>query len=152
MPAGAARSAAAMPNATEALATDPDVASVSHTGLPKGESTDSQLRESSPDAAPAPSTMMELSLAPLRGTPIRGLDPTRDGTPPPRGMDPTRAGTTVRGLDPTRAGTPVRGLDPTRAGTPVKGLEPPRGGTPPPRSSTPPASHLPSWGPADGIR
>lgn len=42
-------------------------------------------------------------------------------------------------------------LEPLR-GTPVSGVDPSRAGTPPPRSNTSPPSHLPSWGPADGIR
>lgn len=86
--AGAARSAAAVATATESQAIDMDVASVGQGSLPTRDSTDSQPREKSPDAATALPSLMDLPLAPLRGTPVRGLDPTRAGTPPPRSATP----------------------------------------------------------------
>ena len=107
--AAKAAAAAAATNTTDAQAMDIDVATVSHSGLPGRDSSDSQLRgsdsqlrSSSPDAASAV-PMSESPLVPLRGTPVRGLDPNRAATPRPR-------------------------------------------------SNTPPLTHLPGWGPADGIR
>ena len=105
--AATAAAAAAVTNATESQAMDIEAATVSHAGLPGRDSgdsqlrgSDSQLRGSSPDAVVP---MSELPVEPLRGTPVRGVDPSRAVTPQPR-------------------------------------------------SNTPPPSHPPSWGPADGIR
>ena len=47
----------------------------------------SQLRGNSPDAASAV-PRSDLPLEPLRGTPVRGVDPTRAVTPPPRSNTP----------------------------------------------------------------
>ena len=105
--AATAAAAAAVTSATESQAMDIEAATVSHAGLPGRDSgdsqlrgSDSQLRGSSPDAVVP---MSELPFEPLRGTPVRGVDPSRAVTPQPR-------------------------------------------------SNTPPPSHPPSWGPADGIR
>lgn len=119
--AAKAAAAAAVTHPTDSQAMDIEVATVSHAvprdsadshlrgndpQLRDGHSVlwggDNQLRGNSPDAASAV-PMSDLPLEPLRGTPVRGVDPTRAATPPPR-------------------------------------------------SNTPPLSHVPSWGPADGIR
>ena len=97
--AAKAAAAAVVTNATESHNMDIEAAAVSPAGLPGHDNSDSQLwgsdgqlrssanqvRGSSPDAAVP---MNELPLEPVRGTPVRVVDPSRAVTPPPRSTTP----------------------------------------------------------------
>ena len=77
--------------ATVSQAMEADPAAANYGNLPGQDSNGRQTRDRSPDASAAALPMDESPTEPLRGTPVRGLNPPRADTPTLRGRTPPPA-------------------------------------------------------------